>query len=228
MSTNNLKISVVLPCRNEEKSLGRCLQNIKKVLVDNNLIGEIIVSDSSCDNSPAIAQDYGVKLIKHNQRGYGLAYQAGFKLAEGDYIFMADADGTYDFKEIPRFIKYLDEGYDLVIGNRFARSLKVGVMPWSHQYLGNPILSFLFRLFFKTKITDVHCGMRTIKKEALNKLNLKTPGMEFASEMLIEASFKKLKIKELPIDYLPRQGFSKLKTISDGLRHLELMIRKAI
>jgi len=141
---------------------------------------------------------------------------------------MADADGTYDFKEIPRFIKYLDEGYDLVIGNRFARSLKVGVMPWSHQYLGNPILSFLFRLFFKTKITDVHCGMRTIKKEALNKLNLKTPGMEFASEMLIEASFKKLKIKELPIDYLPRQGFSKLKTISDGLRHLELMIRKAI
>lgn len=219
-----MKISVVLPCRNEEESLGLCLENIKKTLLDNNLDGEIIVSDSSSDRSPEIAKEHGVKIIKHDKEGYGLAYLEGFKIAAGDYIFIADADNTYDFKEIPRFIKYLDEGYDFVIGNRFARKMASGVMPWSHRYIGNPILSFLFRLFFKTKITDIHCGMRAITKKSLDKLNLQTTGMEFASEMVIKAIKNNLKTKELDIDYHKRSGESKLNTITDGWRHLRFML----
>ena len=224
MLANNKKISVVLPCRNEEESLDLCLINIKKILADYNLSGEIIVSESSTDNSPNIARDHQVVLIKHGLEGYGLAYLEGFKVATGDYIFMADPDNTYDFTEIPRFIKYLDDGYDFIIGNRFARNIKKGVMPWSHRYIGNPILSSLFRLFFKTNIIDVHCGMRAIKSNSLNKLNLQTSGMEFASEMVIKAIRNNLKIKQLPIDYHQRSGESKLKTFTDGWRHLRFML----
>lgn len=224
MTNSNKKISVVLPCRNEEESLDSCLQNIKAVFLTNNLIGEIIVSDSSIDNSPIIAKNHNVKLIKHDLEGYGLAYLEGFKAVTGDYIFIADPDNTYDFKEIPRFIEQLDAGYDFVIGNRFQRGLKKGVMPWSHKYIGNPTLSFLFRLFFKAKIIDVHCGMRAFTKQSLDKLNLQTTGMEFASEMIIKAIKNNLKIKELPIDYHKRSGESKLKTFSDGWRHLRFML----
>lgn len=225
MTSNNLiKISVVLPCQNEEKSLDNCLSSIKKVFHDHNLSGEIIVSDSSSDQSSVIAKNHNVKLIKHDKDGYGIAYSEGFKLVAGDYIFMADPDNSYDFSEIPRFLKYLDDGYDFVIGNRFERKMQNGAMPWSHQYIGNPLLSYLFRLFFKTKITDIHCGMRAIKKEALMKLNLKTTGMEFASEMVIKAIKNNLHIKELAIDYHPRSGQSKLKSLSDGWRHLRFML----
>ena len=223
-SSYNHKISIVLPCQNEEQSLDLCLTKIKSVLATNNLNGEIIVSDSSSDRSAEIARSHQVKLIKHDKNGYGLAYLEGFKLVEGDYIFMADPDSTYDFAEIPRFIKYLDDDYDFVIGNRFNRGIKKGVMPWSHQYIGNPMLSYLFRLFFKTKITDIHCGMRAIKVSALEKLNLKTTGMEFASEMVIKSIKNNFKIKELAIDYHARNGDSKLKSFSDGWRHLRFML----
>jgi glycosyltransferase involved in cell wall biosynthesis len=222
------KISVILPCRNEEASLAACLEQIQTVLANQQINGEIIVSDSSIDRSPEIARKLGAILVKHDQVGYGRAYLEAFPKASGKYLFMADPDGSYDFGEIPYFLNYLETGYDLVIGNRFAYPLARGVMPWSHQHIGNPLLSSLFRWFFDTTIKDVHCGMRALSREALERLNLQAPGMEFASEMLIEAAAKQLKIKQVPISYRPRQGQSKLKTLPDGWRHLKLMLRRSL
>ena len=224
ISNDQIKLSIILPCRNEEQALGLCLKKIQEIIALNKLEAEIIVSDSSTDNSPQIAREFGVRLIKHDQDGYGRAYLEAFKEAKGQYIFMADADHTYDFSEIPEFLKHLENGYDLVIGNRFAKKLQPGAMSWSHQYLGNPLLSGLFRLFFKTPITDVHSGLRAINKNFLDQLNLKTTGMEFASEMLIKAIRNRARIKELPIDYHPRLGLSTLQTFTDGWRHLRFML----
>lgn len=221
---NNPELSIILPCRNEQKALPFCLKEIKKTIKKNKLSAEIIVSDSSTDKSPEIAKKEEAVLIKHNKEGYGIACLEAFKHAKGKYIFMADADGTYDFNEIPNFLNYLKGGYDFVIGNRFAGKIEKNAMPFSHRYIGNPALSFILRLFFGAKIKDSHSGMRAIKKESLKKLNLQTIGMEFASEMLIKAIKNKLKIKELPIDYHLRIGRSKLKTFSDGWKHLRFML----
>ena len=218
------EVSVILPVRNEEESLSVVLEEIFRVYSKHNINGEIIVSDSSSDKSPEIAGRFGVILVKHNKEGYGIAYMEGIKCAHGRYIFMADADGTYEFSEIPNFIAALEENNDLVVGNRFAYHLDRGVMPWHHKYIGNPLLSFVLRIFFKAKIRDAHCGMRAITRDAYNKLHLQTTGMEFASEMLVKATFQNLKIKELPIKYKKRIGKSKLKSISDGWRHLRFML----
>ncbi len=220
----NPEISIILPCRNEEAALDSCLTQIKEIIKKHALNAEIIVSDSSTDSSPEIAKKHKVKLIKHDKEGYGIAYLKAFSEAKGKYIFMADADGTYDFGEIPNFLSYLKQNYDFVIGDRFKGKISPNAMPWNHRYIGNPILSFILRLFFKTKIHDVHCGMRAIKKEALKKLSLKTAGMEFASEMIIQAVKNHLKIKELPIDYYERKGVSKLRSLADGWRHLRFML----
>ncbi|MAH43797.1 hypothetical protein CL614_08835, partial [archaeon] len=161
------------------------------------------------------------------KRGYGSAYLAGLGAASGKFVIMGDADNTYDFNEIPKFLNYLGEGYDFVIGNRFGSKMEKNTMPWLHQYVGNPILSGLFRIFFSSKIRDVHCGMRGLRREAIDKLDLKTIGMEFASEMVIEAIRKNLRIKEFPITYHKRQGESKLNSFSDGWRHLRFMLMYA-
>ncbi|MDP2925798.1 MAG: glycosyltransferase [Nanoarchaeota archaeon] len=221
---DKFEISIILPCRNEEKALPECLRKIKDVINKYHINAEIIVSDSSCDSSPDIARENKVKLVKHDKVGYGIAYLEGFKEAKGKYIFMADADLTYDFKEIPNFLKYLREGYDFVIGDRFAYKMEKGTMSWSHKYIGNPILSGILRLFYGTSVKDSHCGMRAISREALDKLNLRTTGMEFASEMVIKAVKNHLKIKEVPIKYYPRKGESKLRSFSDGWRHLRFML----
>jgi glycosyltransferase involved in cell wall biosynthesis len=218
------ELSIVLPCRNEEKSLDYCLKQIKEVINKNKINAEIVVSDSSVDKSPDSAKKHQAHLVKHDKEGYGIACLEGFRAAKGKYIFFADCDSTYDFKEIPKFLKYLKEGYDLVIGNRFKGRIEKGAMPWSHRYIGSPVLSFLFRMFFKSKINDINSGMRAVSKNALEKLNLKTTGMEFASEMLIKASKKGLKTKEIPIDYYKREGDSKLRTMRDGWRHLRFML----
>lgn len=218
------ELSIVLPCRNEEQSIEDCLIEIKKIVKENKINAEIIVSDSSTDKSPEIAKKHNVKLVKHNKEGYGIACLEGFKKAKGKYIFMADCDKTYDFKEIPNFLNYLKQGYDLVIGNRFGGKIEKGAMPFSHCYIGNPLLSFIFRIFFWSDIRDINCGMRAFSQEALKKLNLKTAGMEFASEMLVKAVKKNLKIKEVPINYYKRKGDSKLKTIRDGWRHIRFML----
>jgi len=224
INNKNLELSVILPCRNEEKSLGFCIATIEEILKKYNINGEIIVSDSSIDNSPLIAKKFKVKLVKHDKIGYGRAYLEGFKIAKGEYIFLADSDGTYDFREIPRFLKYLRRGYDFVIGNRFKGKIEKGAMPWHHRYIGNPLLSFLLKMFFRTSLGDSHCGMRAIAKRALEKLHLRTTGMEFASEMIIRALRKKLKIKELPINYYTRIGYSKLRSFRDGWKHLRFML----
>jgi len=218
------KISIILPCLNEEKAIGACLDNIEDIVRKNKLNAEVIVVDNgSTDDSVSIAKGKKVKLIKETERGYGAAYLKGFSAAKGEYIFMADSDGSYDFSEIPEFIKELEKGYEFVIGDRFKGKIEKGAISFSHKY-GNFILSGILRLFFKTKVYDVHCGMRAIKKDAFKKLNLKTTGMEFASEMVIKAAKSKLKIKEIPINYYKRKGSSKLKSFSDGWRHLRFML----
>ena len=221
------ELSIVLPCRNEEKAIGFCIHSIKKVLKEHNIQGEIIVSDSSIDNSPVIARKLGAQVIKHNKKGYGIACLEGCKAAKGSYIILADADGTYDFNNIPKFLHYLYTGYDFVIGNRFKGSIQKGAMPFLHRYIGNPLLSGLLKLFFNAKINDAHCGMRAITKKALDKLNLKTTGMEFASEMVLKAVQEKLRIKEIPINYHKRKEKSKLNSFSDGWRHLRFMLMYA-
>lgn len=218
------EISIVLPCRNEEKALPFCLKKIKEVIKKNHLSAEIIVSDSSSDKSPEIAKRAGVVLVKHDKEGYGNAYIEGIKVARGKYIVMADADGTYDLSKIPEFVQQLENGHDLVIGDRFSGNMEKNAMPFSNKYIGNPVLSGLLRLFFGTKIKDCHCGMRAIKRSSFDKLNLKTTGMEFASEMIIKALKNKLKISQIPIDYKKRIGRSKLRKFGDGWRHLRFML----
>jgi len=223
--SHNLELSIILPCLNEEQSLGACLEKIKKVVRKNNLNAEIIVVDNgSTDNSCKIAKRKKVKIVYEPERGYGSAYLKGFEAAKGKYFFCADSDGSYDFREIPRFIEELKKGSDFVIGDRFKGKVKKGAMPWFHRYIGNPMLSGILRLFFKTKIQDVHCGMRAITKKALKELNLRATGMEFASEMVIQAVKKDLKIKEIPINYQKRKGTSKLKSFQDGWKHLRFML----
>jgi len=217
-------ISVILPCRNEESSLGKCIKQIKSVFEKQKIKGEIIVSDSSTDNSPKIAKSQKVKLVKHDEKGYGIAILKGIEKAKGSLIVIGDADGTYDFNELPLLLEKINQGYDLVLGNRLKGKIHKKAMPWLHRYIGNPFLSSILNLFFKTKVHDSHSGFRIIKKKALKKLDLKTTGMEFASEMIIKAAKNKLKITETPISYYPRKGKSKLKSFNDGWRHLRFML----
>ncbi len=222
---NNPEISIILPCLNEEKAIGLCLDRIKEVIGENNLDAEIIVADNgSTDNSRNIIREKQAILIEEERRGYGSAYLAGFEAAKGKYIFMADSDGSYDFGEIPNFIEYLRQGYDFVIGDRLRGQIEKGAMPWVHKYIGNPVLSGTLRIFFNAKIRDVHCGMRAFRRELLPTLGLRTTGMEFASEMIIKAIKNGLKIKEVPISYAKRKGESKLKSLTDGWRHLRFML----
>ncbi len=221
-----MKISVILPCRNEEGSIAICIEKIKKAFESiKEKDYEIIVSDSSRDKSAEIAKKFSkVKIIKHDLDGYGNACLKGIEYAKGNYIVIGDSDNTYDFSEILKFIEQLDKGYDLVIGSRFKGKIEKGAMPFSHKHIGTPVLNFLLSLFFRKKISDCNSGFRAIKKDALNKLSLKTTGMEFASEMLIKAIKNNLKIKEIPITYSKRIGSSKLKSFSDGWKHLRFML----
>jgi len=217
------RISVILPCRNEEKTIAACIHQIKSVFKKNKIDGEIIVSDSSSDNSYEIAKGLGVEVVKHRRIGYGIAILKGLYKASGEIIVFADSDGTYDFDEIPKLINELDS-CDLVIGNRLGGSLKKGAMPWHHRFIGNPLLSRSLNLLFKTKVSDAHSGFRAIRKEDFYKLDLKTTGMEFATEMIIKAAKNAMMIKEVPITYLPRVGESKMRSFRDGWRHLRFML----
>lgn len=225
------EVSIIIPCLNEEKSIGLCISEIENVISASLLDAELVIIDNdSNDSTKAIILEYqkkfsNINLVEEKQRGYGSAYLAGIDNSVGEYIFMADADNTYDFKDIPLFINKLKlEKFDLVIGNRFSGKMGDKSMTWLHRYIGNPILSFLVRSFFKIKIKDIHCGARAIKRDALNKIVLYTKGMEFASEMIIKASKAKLKICEIPVAYNERIGESKLKSFSDGWRHLRFIL----
>lgn len=223
---NEKELSVVIPCLNEESSIEICINKIQYIFKKYNIHGEIIVVDNgSTDNTVEVVKKYtDVKLLFEAQKGYGAALRKGIENAEGKYIIMGDADNTYDFYEIPKFLEKLKEGYDLVIGSRFKGKILKGAMSWSHRYIGNPILSGMLRLFFGGNVSDAHCGLRAFTKEAYQKMNLRTTGMEFASEMVIHALKKKLKITEIPIIYYPRIGESKLSSFRDAWRHIRFML----
>ncbi len=217
-------MSVVIPCLNEAVSIQRCVQNAAKALRDAGRLGEVIVADNgSDDGSPELAQAAGARVVREPRRGYGSAYLAGFAAARGEYIVMADADLTYDFGDIPRFVEKLDAGADLVMGDRM-RGIQPGAMPWLHRYVGNPVLTGILNLFFRTGVRDAHCGMRAVRREALEQLDLRTTGMEFASEMVIRAGKEQLAIEEISISYHPREGSSKLSSFRDGWRHLRFLL----
>jgi glycosyltransferase involved in cell wall biosynthesis len=219
-----LLVSVVIPCLNEAETIEECVVRARAALSDNGIPGEVIVADNgSSDGSAELASAAGARVIHQPERGYGSAYLAGFGAARGKYIVMADADLTYDFAEIPRFVAGLDDGADMVIGNRMA-NIQPGAMPWLHRYVGNPILTGILNLFFRTGVSDAHCGMRGIRRDVLPRLDLRSPGMEFASEMVIRASKERLDIRQFPIEYHPRVGESKLSTWSDGWRHLRFLL----
>ena len=183
----------------------------------------IVADNGSDDGSAELARDAGALVVFEPRRGYGSAYLAGFAAARGDYIVMADADLTYDFADIPRFVEKLDDGAELVMGDRM-KNIQPGAMPWLHRYVGNPVLTGILNLFFRTGVRDAHCGMRAVRRSALPSLDLRTTGMEFASEMVIRAGKERLAIEEIPIHYHPREGESKLSSFRDGWRHLRFLL----
>jgi len=221
-----IEVSVVLPSKDEEENIGVCIDKVRKVFDSNGIVGEIIVSDSSKDRTPIVAKDLGAKVITPDRKGYGYAYAFAFGHAKGKYVVIGDADDTYDFMEMPTLLEPLKKGEaDLVIGSRFEGKIEEGAMPWHHRWIGNPVLTRFLNLFFKAGVSDAHSGFRAITKEALKKLDLVSDGMEFASEMIIEAVDKGLRIKEVPISYYRRKNDdSKLSSFSDGWRHLKFML----
>jgi len=221
------ELSVVMPCLNEAETLAICIQKAQAFFEREQIHGEVVIADNgSTDGSQKIATDLNARVIDVPQKGYGNALMGGFNAAQGKYIMMGDADDSYDFSNMMPYVEKLREGYDLVMGNRFKGGIKKGAMPFLHRYLGNPVLSFVGRLFFNSKIGDFHCGLRGFSKEAFYKMDLKTTGMEFASEMIVKSSLKNLSIAEVPTILSPdgRTRPPHLNTWSDGWRHLRFLM----
>lgn len=223
----SIELSVVMPCLNEAETLATCIKKAQDFLNQNKISGEVIIADNgSTDGSQDIAHSLNARVISVQEKGYGSALRGGIDAAKGKYVMMGDADDSYDFSNMMPYLVKLREGYDLVMGNRFKGGIEKGAMPFLHKYLGNPVLSFLGRLFFKSNIGDFHCGLRGFSKEAYNKMKLKTTGMEFASEMIVSASLKSMKIAEVPTT-LSKDGRSRpphLNTWRDGWRHLRFLV----
>jgi glycosyltransferase involved in cell wall biosynthesis len=219
-----LELSVVIPCLNEAEAIALVVTKARRAMEQAGIRGEVVVVDNgSTDGSAVLAEQAGARVIKEDRRGYGSAYLAGFAAARGEYIVMGDGDDTYDLTEVGRFVELLHEGADMVIGNRMD-GLQPGSMPWLHRYVGNPLLTGTLNLFFKTGVKDAHCGMRAFRRDVLPALDLRTTGMEFASEQVIRASKVGLDIREVDIEYHPRKGESKLSSFSDGWRHLRFLL----
>ena len=221
------ELSVVMPCLNEAETLEICIRKAQGFFEKEGIHGEVVIADNgSTDGSQEIASKLNARVIAVKEKGYGNALKGGINAAHGDYVMMGDADDSYDFSNMMLYVDKLREGYDLVMGNRFKGGIKKGAMPFLHKYLGNPVLSFIGRLFFNIKIGDFHCGLRGFSKVAYEKMELRTTGMEFASEMVVKASLKKLKIAEVPTILSPdgRSRPPHLNTWSDGWRHLRFLL----
>ena len=220
------ELSVVMPCLDEEATIGRCVEKALLGIARSGLSGEVIVSDNgSVDRSVAIALVAGARVVHQPQRGYGRAYQAGFAAARGRYLIMGDSDDTYDFAAIAPFVALLRSGaYDYVLGSRFKGTILSGAMPWHHRYIGNPLLTGLLNCLFGLDSSDAHSGMRAFTREAYARMQLRSPGMEFASEIVVNAAKARLRITEVPITYYPRAGESKLRSFRDGWRHLRYLL----
>ncbi len=253
---SEILVSVVMPCLNESRTLRACIEaardgcqtaleqrRTRVAAGEQNSIDciyagtpndcqpqpgfEIIIADNgSTDGSQKIAREYGAMVVAVEQKGYGAALLGGIAVARGRYIVMGDADRSYDFGEVRRFLEQLDEGFDLVIGNRFTGNIEPGAMPWHHRYIGNPILSGIGRFLYRTPCRDWHCGLRAFDREKINDLKLKSTGMEFASEMVLRTAQAKLRIKEIPITLHPdgRKRPPHLRSVRDGCRHLHMLV----
>lgn len=227
INTTHLELSIVLPCLNEEKTVGACILKVQEFLNKFNVNAEIIIADNgSIDHSMEIAQSLGALVVQVKEKGYGNALRGGFAAAHGKYILMADSDDSYDLTNLMPFLEKLREGYDLVMGNRFKGEILPGAMPWHHRYIGNPILSFLGKIFFHTPINDFHCGIRAFSKAALDRMTLQTTGMETASEIVIKSSILGMKVSEVPTRLSPdgRDRRPHLRSFRDGWRHLRFLL----
>jgi glycosyltransferase involved in cell wall biosynthesis len=226
-TTGDLELSIVMPCLNEARTVGRCVDAAVAALQRMGVRGEVVVADNgSTDGSQDIAREHGARVVSVERRGYGSALQAGIAAARGKYVIMGDADDSYDFTRLEPFVDELRAGNDLVMGNRFKGGIAPGAMPWSHRYIGNPVLSGLLNLFFHTPIKDAHCGLRGFRKDAYTRLGLTTTGMEFASEMVVKAALSKQKITEVPTTLRPdgRDRPPHLRSFRDGWRHLRFLL----
>jgi len=216
-----------MPCLNEAATVGRCVAKARAFLERSGIDGEVLIADNgSDDGSPNLAERAGARVIEVAKRGYGAALTEGIAAARGRCIVMGDADDSYDFADLDSFITKLREGYPLVMGNRFRGGIQSGAMPWLHRYLGNPVLSFLGRLFFGAKVGDFHCGLRGFDREAVRSLNLRTTGMEFASELVVKASLAGWRIAEVPTTLRPdgRGRAPHMRSWRDGWRHLRFLL----
>jgi hypothetical protein len=223
----DLEVSVVMPCLNEARTVGRCVAKAVAALAELGVEGEVIVADNaSTDGSQEIARAHGARVVHVDRRGYGSALQAGIAAARGRFIIMGDADDSYDFSNLGPFLTRLRAGDDLVMGNRFKGGIRPGAMPWLHRYIGNPVLTGILNLFFHTPVHDAHCGLRAFRKDAYVRLRLTTPGMEFASEMVVKAALYRMKISEVPIVLYPdgRDRPPHLRSFRDGWRHLRFLL----
>lgn len=224
-----MELTILLPCLNEEKTLKNVIVEIQQELKKLNISSEILVVDNnSTDNSYKIAKENGVRIVKEKKKGYGSALQKGIKKARGKYIIFGDSDQSYSFKYISIFYENLKQGNDLVIGNRYLGKMEAKAMPLSHKYIGTPLISFLGKILYGIKVKDFNCGFRGINRKNILNLSLKSMGMEYASEMIIKAKKKNLKIEEFPIDFYKdkRNGKPHLRTIRDGFRHIKLIFKE--
>jgi Glycosyl transferase family 2 len=220
-----IEVSFVIPCLNEEASIAGVVAEARDVLERAHLPGEVVVVDNGSEDATAErAIGQGARVVNEPRRGYGNAYLAGLADARGRYIVMTDGDGSYDLSRVPEFVARLRNGDDLVIGSRFKGSMESGAMPWSHRWIGNPMLTGMLNLLFRGNVSDAHCGLRALRREVLPRLDLSATGMEFASEMVIKGAKRGLRISEIPVDYRPRVGESKLNSMRDAWRHVRFML----
>jgi glycosyltransferase involved in cell wall biosynthesis len=224
--SDDIEVSIVMPCLNEEASIQRCVAEASAALSDAGWTGEVIVVDNgSSDRSVELAGLAGARVIHEEIRGYGSACRRGLSEARGRFLIMGDADGSYDFSTLPRFIDPLRNGADMVLGNRLNDTMETGAMPWLHRHFGNPFLTWVLNTLFSSRIQDAHCGLRSIKSGSYRALGLSSDGMEFASEFLVAALRHQVRIHQVPIRYRRRHGGQpKLRTFRDGFRHLRLLV----
>ncbi|MFC6954594.1 glycosyltransferase family 2 protein [Halorubellus litoreus] len=221
-------LSIVMPTMNEEEGIAECIERTKRALETAGLTGEIIVSDSSSDRTPEIAREMGAIVVEPDGKGYGYAYRYAFDRTRGEYIVMGDADTTYDFEQIPRLLEPVRNGdADMVMGSRLEGEIKDGAMPALHQHVGNPLLTKFLNVFYEAGVSDAHSGFRVFSKAAYDEMDLETDGMEFASEMIMEAGARDLTIDETPIVYHEREGEETLESFKDGWRHVRFMLVNA-
>lgn len=224
-----MELTILMPCLNEEKTIGECIEKAKKFIDKNSIEAEILIADNgSTDNTVKIAKQLGARIINIKEKGYGNALRIGTAKARGKYVIIGDSDGSYDFLNLKAFIEKLREGYDLVIGNRFSGKIEKGAMKFSHRYIGTPFISYIARKKFSIEVKDFNCGLRGYNNEKIKNIDYNSTGMEYASEMIIKAKKANLKIIEVPINFYKdgRERSPHLNSIRDGIRHLLVILKE--